>query len=69
MNFSRTHAGMVALVSIFTGMIAPVVADSTRSYPFPLTDMQWGAYIVLALLVLCFYFVSTHNWKIFGLFG
>lgn len=65
MQFSRSHAGMLAVVSIFTGMIAPVVASIDRVYPFPLTDMQLGAYIVLALLIISFYLVSTQRWRIF----
>lgn len=65
MQFSRSHAGMLAVVSIFTGMIAPVVADASRTYPFPLTDMQWGAYMILALLVVSFYLVSVGRWRIF----
>lgn len=56
---------MVAVVTLFTGMIAPVLANLDRSYAFPLTDIQGWAYLVLALLVICFYLVSIQRWRIF----
>lgn len=65
MTFSRSHAGMIGIISLFTGMIAPVVGTGEYGYPFPLTDLQTITYIMLFLLALGFYFVSIQNWKIF----
>ena len=47
MTFSRSHAGMLALVSIFTGMIAPIAIVDGKSLAFPMTDMQIPAYLIL----------------------
>lgn len=58
MQFSRSHAGMLAVVSIFTGIIAPVGSYLGVGTPLPLTDKQWIAYAMLALLVIIFYLVS-----------
>jgi hypothetical protein len=65
MTFSRSHTGMIGIISLFTGMIAPVVANGNMSYPFPLTDLQTLSYVVLFLLAIGFYVVSTRRWDIF----
>lgn len=69
MTFSRSHTGMIGIISLFTGMIAPVVGTGSFSYPFPLTDLQTITYFMLFLLALGFYFVSIQNWKIFRIVG
>ena len=54
MTLSRMHLGMLGVVSIFTGMISPVVRSGLSAFPFPLTDMQIPAYLVLlALAIIC----------------
>lgn len=65
MTFSRSHAGMIGIISLFTGMIAPVLWTSSTAYPFPLTDLQTWSYILLFLLALSFYLVSIRNWRFF----
>lgn len=69
MTFSRSHAGMIGIISLFTGMIAPVVANGNMAYPFPLTDMQTLAYIILFLLAIGFYLVSVRRWGGFRIVG
>ncbi len=65
MTFSRSHAGMIGIISLFTGMIAPVVGNSSVAYPFPLTDVQILAYIILLSLAVGFYLVSVRRWGMF----
>lgn len=69
MTFSRSHAGMIGIISLFTGMIAPVVSNGTMAYPFPLTDMQILAYLILFLLAIGFYLVSIRRWGGFRVVG
>lgn len=63
MQLSRSHAGMLAVVSIFTGIIAPVGTYLGQETPLPLTNMQWISYAMLGLLIVIFYLVSLWYWK------
>ena len=54
---------MLAVVSIFTGVIAPVGSYLGVGTPLPLTDKQWIAYLILILLVVIFYLVSVGQWR------
>lgn len=69
MTFSRTHTGMVGIISLFTGMIAPVLTDGILSYAFPMTSLQTLSYLILILLVIEFSLVSTRKWEIFNIIG
>lgn len=69
MQFSRTHAGMLAVVSIFTGLIAPIASYEWEKLPLPLTDMQWIAYVLFLLLIVIFYIVSIGRWEKLGFYG
>lgn len=62
MTLSRTHLAMLAVVSLFTGIIAPVVHDTMSTYPFPLTSMQVLSYVILTTLGLIFLMVSMNRW-------
>jgi hypothetical protein len=53
---------MLAIVSIFTGVIAPIARYGDQSFAFPMTDLQMISYILLGLLVICFFLVSTKKW-------
>lgn len=65
MTFSRSHAGMIGIISLFTAMIAPIASSGSRGYPFPLTDVQLYSYIFLILLAIGFYLVSVRRWFLF----
>lgn len=56
------HLGMLGVVSIFTGMISPVVKNNMGEYPFPLTDMQIPAYFVFLLLAILCILLSVRLW-------
>jgi hypothetical protein len=60
---------MLAVVSIFTGVIAPVGSYLGIWTPLPLTDKQWISYAMLGLLVIIFYLVSIRSWKKMRLFS
>jgi hypothetical protein len=60
---------MIGIISLFTGMIAPLVANGNMAYPLPLTDMQTFAYIILFLLSVGFYLVSVRRWGLFRIIG
>lgn len=65
MNFSRSHAGMLGIVSVFTGMIAPWVTDGINSLPYSLTNAQIISYMVFWVLTLGFFFSSTRKIEIY----
>ncbi len=58
----------MAVVSIFTGMIAPTVGDATINMPYAMTNMQYVAYGILASLVLLFIFSILRWHKVSQLF-
>ncbi len=64
MNFSRSHIGMLWVISIFTGMIAPVLWVHEEVYPLALTSVKTVSYIILFILTLSFYFISISKWHI-----
>lgn len=65
MTFSRSHAGMIGIISLFTWLIAPISGYNWNGYPLALTSLQALAYIILFILAGSFYIVSTQNWRIF----
>jgi hypothetical protein len=54
---------MLGVVSIFTGMIAPVVRSGLSIFPFPLTDMQIYAYTVLLMLAIMCILLAVRWWS------
>lgn len=56
------HLGMLGVVSIFTGMISPVVRSASSVFPFPLTDMQIYAYLVLLTLAIICILLAVRWW-------
>lgn len=57
------HLGMLGVVGVFTGIISPVVSSSTLSSPFPLTDLQIPAYIILICLAIICILLAVRSWK------
>lgn len=53
---------MLAVFSLFTGMIAPSVSTSEYMRPYALTNIEYISYGVLTLLSVLFFFASMH-WK------
>jgi len=64
MRFSPSHAWMLWVISVFTGMIAPVFSVPGKSLPLSLTDARFISYIVLISLCILFYVYSTRKWRI-----
>jgi hypothetical protein len=60
---------MLAVMGIFTGMIAPGVTDGARSVPYILTNMSMLSYAILAILIITFYLVSIRRWGAFRIMG
>lgn len=69
MTFSRMHIGLLGIVSIFTGVISPVVQNSSASFPFPLTDLQVPAYIILIFLAIICILLAVRYWGWVRFFG
>ena len=69
MTFSRMHIGLLGVVSIFTGIISPVVQDGNIALPFPLTDLQVPAYIILILLAIICILLTVRSWSWVRFFG
>lgn len=69
MTLSRMHIGMLGVVSIFTGMISPVLTSNNSGLPFPLTDAQIYAYIVLLILSVICLLLAVRSWSWIRVFG
>jgi hypothetical protein len=69
MTFSRMHMGLLGVVSLFTGIISPVVRDINTALPFPLTDMQVPAYVILILLSIICILLTVRSWAWVRFFG
>ncbi|MBC7498610.1 hypothetical protein H7170_03105 [Candidatus Gracilibacteria bacterium] len=63
MTLSRMHLGMLGVASIFTGMISPVVRSGLSVFPFPLTDMQIYAYLILLILAIICVLLAVRSWS------
>lgn len=63
------HIGLLGIVSIFTGIISPVVHNSIASFPFPLTDLQIPAYIILVFLAIICILLAVRSWSWVRFFG
>ena len=61
--------GLLGVVSLFTGMIAPVVQNTSTALPFPLTDLQIPAYIILILLAIICILLTVRYWLWVRFFG
>lgn len=64
MNISRTHILMLAIISIFTGIIAPSVASESIFVPYAMTNMQYISYVILFVSGFLFVFSAFRFKKI-----
>lgn len=62
MTLSRMHLGMLGVVSIFTGVISPVVSNNIASFPFPLTELQIPSYLILISLAIICILITIQSW-------
>jgi hypothetical protein len=63
------HLGMLGVVSVFTGMISPVVRNSVSGFPAPLTDLQIPAYLILLMLAVISILLAVRAWSWVRFFG
>lgn len=56
------HLGILGVVGIFTGIISPVIGNTSASFPFPLTDLQIPAYLVLLSLAIICILLTVKSW-------
>lgn len=68
MNLSRTHIIILAVISIFTGMIAPTISGADGAFPYAMTNMQYVAYGILFLLTGLFLSANLRMKKISYIF-
>ena len=68
MTFSRMHLGMLGVVSIFTGMISPVVKNANGVFAFPMTNMQIPTYLILLCLAIICILLTVRAWTWVKLF-
>jgi len=61
MKISESHISMLAVISIFTGMIAPLCIIWEKPLPLAFTNTTIFSYILLFLLSAFFYVASTRN--------
>ena len=64
MTLSRTHLALLGIVSVFTGVISPVVKTTGGVFPFPLTDLQIYAYVALFILITLCLCLTYRAWNL-----
>lgn len=69
MTLSRTHLTLLGIVSVFTGVISPVVKTAGGVFPFPLTDLQIYAYVVLLMLIVLCLCLAYRAWNLMRIVG
>jgi hypothetical protein len=69
MTLSRTHLALLGIVSVFTGVISPVVKTNGGVFPFPLTDLQIYAYVVLLMLIVLCICLAYRAWNLMRIVG
>lgn len=62
MSLSRYHILMLAVLSLFTGIIAPSVSNGEYIQSYALTNIEYISYGVLILLTGLFFCASMH-WR------
>lgn len=65
MWISRLHIALLAIMSIFTGIIAPGTSVLENQLAYPMTDARIFSYILLFFLIIGFYTASIHTWRFF----
>jgi hypothetical protein len=69
MTLSRTHLALLGIVSVFTGVISPVVKTNGGVFPFPLTDLQIYAYLALFILITLCLCLAYKAWNLMRIGG
>ena len=65
MGISRLHIALLAIMSLFTGIIAPGTSTSISALAYPMTDARVFSYMLLFFLIIGFYTASIHAWRFF----
>jgi hypothetical protein len=63
MSLSRTHIAFLAIISIFTGLIAPGTESGGLLLSYLMTDARWIVYLIFIGLVLAFLLASMRSWR------
>jgi hypothetical protein len=65
MGISRLHIALLAVMSLFTGIIAPGTMTDTTALVYPMTDARSFSYALLFFLIIGFYTAAIHAWRLF----
>ncbi len=65
MGISRLHIALLAIMSLFTGIIAPGTSTQNWLLAYPMTDARTFSYVLLFFLIIGFYTASIHAWRFF----
>ncbi len=65
MGISRLHIALLAIMSLFTGIIAPGTSTQNGLLAYPMTDARVFSYVLLFFLIIGFYTASIHAWRFF----
>lgn len=65
MGITRLHIALLAVMSLFTGIIAPGTTTVNTALAYPMTDARVFTYVLLFFLIIGFYTASIHAWRFF----
>ncbi len=66
MLVTRVHIALLAVMSVFTGVIAPITQVNGVYIPLPMTNMRMFAFSILFLMVIAFITGARQHWKIYN---
>lgn len=65
MQISRTHISILALVSIITGIVAPIAQIDGKYLPLPVTNLRIISIFLLLCVMVAFLSAIFQRWKFF----
>ena len=65
MEISRTHIAFLAIISIFTGIIAPTIGSNEIQISYLMSNMAVIGFLILILLSVAFYSAGIRGWLYF----
>ncbi len=67
MFITRIHIAILAAMSVFTGIIAPITSIQGTYIPLPMTNIRIISFIMLFLMVVAFLSAAKQLWKLYNM--
>lgn len=65
MDISRTHIAFLAIISLFTGIIAPTIGSDSVEISYLMSSVNIIGFLILILLSAGFYSAGIKGWSYF----